>query len=171
MPFILFAQNPAPASGADDVGAVVLAVFSIIGGALLTAVAALIGAAIQNRREHAKWVREKRYDAFIQIRHQHARMRLLDETLQELEDEEEPPAGSLAAERRVQQTKDTRANLTKLREDLAEATAALSVLGPDAVATAANEAFEAEWIADERSDAAAAELISAMRKALGLPRK
>ncbi|WP_448720516.1 hypothetical protein [Microbacterium natoriense] len=37
---------------------------SALGGALLTALFALLGAWLSSRREHAAWVREKRYDAF-----------------------------------------------------------------------------------------------------------
>lgn len=37
---------------------------SVFGGALLTALAALIGAWIQSRREHLKWVREQRINTY-----------------------------------------------------------------------------------------------------------
>jgi hypothetical protein len=41
-----------------------LAVLSIFGGAALTAGAGFIGAWLQSRREHSRWLREQRYEAF-----------------------------------------------------------------------------------------------------------
>ncbi len=36
-----------------------------LGGALVTAVGGFVGAAIQTRRDHQRWVREKRYEAYV----------------------------------------------------------------------------------------------------------
>lgn len=48
----------------DDVTRVLLVA---LGGAAVAALAGLFGAWIQSRREHAKWVRERRYDAFTRF--------------------------------------------------------------------------------------------------------
>lgn len=42
-----------------------LAVLSIFGGAALTVIAGFIGAYIQARREHKRWVLDHRYEAFV----------------------------------------------------------------------------------------------------------
>ena len=42
-----------------------LALLSIFGGAALTVAAGFIGAWIQSRREHDKWLREQRYQAYL----------------------------------------------------------------------------------------------------------
>ncbi len=42
-----------------------LALLSIFGGVSITVLAGFIGAWIQGRREHAKWLREKRYEAYV----------------------------------------------------------------------------------------------------------
>ncbi|NEN04735.1 hypothetical protein G3T36_02525 [Diaminobutyricibacter tongyongensis] len=39
----------------------------VVVGALVTFAAGLIGAWIQSRREHSKWLRERRYEAFVAI--------------------------------------------------------------------------------------------------------
>ncbi|WP_404435228.1 hypothetical protein LG322_08700 [Microbacterium aerolatum] len=41
-----------------------LAVLSIFGGVAVTAAAGLLGAWIQGRREHKKWLRERRFEAY-----------------------------------------------------------------------------------------------------------
>ena len=45
----------------------VLAILAIFGGAALAGAATLLGAAIQARREHRRWLREKRYEAHLNI--------------------------------------------------------------------------------------------------------
>lgn len=45
-----------------------LALLSIFGGVILTVIAGFIGAWIQGRREHAKWLRDQRMAAFIAAR-------------------------------------------------------------------------------------------------------
>lgn len=47
--------------------ATTLAVLSIFGGAALTALAALVGATIQARREHRRWIREQRLIAYQRV--------------------------------------------------------------------------------------------------------
>lgn len=40
----------------------------VVIGALLTFVGGVLGAAIQGRREHRKWLREKRHDGLVELR-------------------------------------------------------------------------------------------------------
>ncbi|WP_404472349.1 hypothetical protein [Microbacterium aerolatum] len=44
-----------------------LAVLSIFGGAGLTTAAGFVGAGIQARREHSRWIRERRLDAYVRF--------------------------------------------------------------------------------------------------------
>lgn len=44
-----------------------LAVLSIFGGVAVTALAGLLGAWIQGRREHKRWLREHRFAAYLQM--------------------------------------------------------------------------------------------------------
>lgn len=44
-----------------------LAILSIFGGASLTAGAGFFGAWLQSRREHARWLREQRYEAYARL--------------------------------------------------------------------------------------------------------
>lgn len=55
------------ASGTPALDPTVVVLLSIFGGALLTAVAGALGAFYQNRREHARWLRERRYEAYVQV--------------------------------------------------------------------------------------------------------
>lgn len=44
-----------------------LALLSIFGGVIVTALVGLIGAWIQSTREHSRWIRERRLDAYIRF--------------------------------------------------------------------------------------------------------
>lgn len=46
---------------------VALALLSAFGGVTVTALAGLMGVAIQSRREHARWLRDKRYSAYLAL--------------------------------------------------------------------------------------------------------
>ena len=59
----MFAAATAAADSAPFEPAL-LAVLSIFGGAALTAGAGFFGAWVQSRREHERWLREQRFDAF-----------------------------------------------------------------------------------------------------------
>lgn len=57
-----------PELTAPAIDPTLLAILSIFGGAALTVLAGIVGAFIQARREHRTWLREKRYDAFVELR-------------------------------------------------------------------------------------------------------
>lgn len=57
-------MSPSETVAAPAIDPTFLAILGIFGGAALAAIAGLIGAAIQGRREHSKWVRERRFDAY-----------------------------------------------------------------------------------------------------------
>lgn len=58
--------SPSPTSGAAQavvIDPTALALLSIFGGVIVTALVGLLGAWIQSRREHSRWLRERRFDA------------------------------------------------------------------------------------------------------------
>jgi hypothetical protein len=58
------AAAEAAASGVDPVLSLVIGAF---GAALIAAIAGFVGAAINRRREHERWVRERRFDAYLAL--------------------------------------------------------------------------------------------------------
>jgi hypothetical protein len=44
---------------------IALALLSALGGVTVTALAGLVGALVQSRRDHARWLREKRYAVYL----------------------------------------------------------------------------------------------------------
>jgi hypothetical protein len=59
---VLLAAEDTPTSVLDPTIQVLLTIF---GGALIAAVAGLLGAMLQGRREHKRWLRERRFEAFV----------------------------------------------------------------------------------------------------------
>jgi predicted benzoate:H+ symporter BenE len=58
---MVYAASIAAATAGIDVPTLLL---TALGGAVVAALAGIIGAIIQGRREHSKWVREQRYTAY-----------------------------------------------------------------------------------------------------------
>ncbi|MFJ4224946.1 hypothetical protein [Microbacterium sp. NPDC089695] len=105
-----------------------LAVLSIFGGVALTAGAALLGAWIQSRREHDKWIREQRLAAFIASRVYVTNARSLIQKFRKTQ--AEAAAGDKAASARMA---DIHKESTALLASFAEASAPLTIVGPDDV--------------------------------------
>jgi len=63
------------ASNVPDLSAIILSIAGgAVGAAVIGAIGALIASAFQNSREHKRWLREKRYDAYMRL------LRLADTT-------------------------------------------------------------------------------------------
>ncbi|MDQ0895004.1 hypothetical protein [Agromyces ramosus] len=58
--------------------ALALVLLSGLSGAVLTVIGGFIGAAIQGRREHRKWVQERRYEAFVALEKHLHRWRVIE---------------------------------------------------------------------------------------------
>lgn len=130
----------------------------VVIGALLAFVAGVIGAAIQGRREHRKWLREKRHDAFVELRRIFGELNHVDRE-QELAGLAGDHAGiARQVERRAELNTDLRASVAAL------------YIAPKAVRSAA------AWYALKRGQGhspqqeidAERSLEEAMRKTLGV---
>lgn len=177
------------ASGTDPL---LLALFSV-GGVVFTAVVGLIAAAIQSRREHEKWLRERRFEAYrtflVHLREfedekkitADAKVKVADlkerlATLKKEKSAAKTPAQKAAWDARnvrflaeldelsnAQSLKMDR--LTRLSETMNEAATPFVLLGPKAVRTLA-VVKPGTTLADGKRDFAALE--QAMRDALGI---
>ena len=183
-------------AGEAAIDPTLLALLSIFGGAMLTALAGVWGAWRQSRREHTRWVRERRYDAyteFVQIVRsllaERASATELRKTSTDLDKERaritaEPVAGLSAAELDDRKARldnvaerekfvmenilSTTENLKKLNARSAERVAAFYLLGPRRVTEAAVALGD---VLNDRTRSGRKELQSlesAMRDALGV---
>ncbi|WP_206446541.1 hypothetical protein [Agrococcus sp. KRD186] len=105
-----------------------LALLSIFGGAALTGLAGWIGATIQQRREHARWVRERRFEAFRKwLNLTKATVMLESEQMRSVAGAQ--PVGRGAADRMS-------AQVESVRTALPEAMSDVEMVGPNAVVAA-----------------------------------
>ncbi|WP_442576346.1 hypothetical protein ACSBPH_04175 [Microbacterium sp. F51-2R] len=164
-----------------------LALLSIFGGAALTIIAGFVGAWIQSRREHQKWLREQRYLAYLDYikkkdKYDRAAGRIEhtegvfeqasrglppgfasdDEILAAIQDLAEVGEGPEEVRARIRAQ---RAEFEALYADMYEAVAAFSLLGPQSVVEAGRELTRAD--ASDRSSKLNA-LETAMRDALAI---
>jgi hypothetical protein len=159
-----------------------LALLSIFGGATVTVIAGLIGAGIQGRREHRKWIRERRFEAYSQA------YELLEQVryFQEDEDADYSAEGKQYPDQLTpEQREKFREHLKEAREahspggflrrwieirELKVATSALLMLiGPPPVNLAVDKAADALLDKDKDAyDQALTNLSIEMRKALGV---
>ena len=148
----------APTSALDPTAQVLLTIF---GGALVAALGGLLGVSVQARRDHAKWVRERRYEAFVT-----AIVLLRDVSARQEQANKIRAAGGAARGSGLDQV------ISRARELEAEwpaASAPLAVLGPDGVDNALGIAAKALASDDQRGlRAAEGALIVTMRKALAI---
>jgi len=153
-----------PANGADSTAFVLSplaqVLLTIFGGATVAALGGLFGAWIQGRRDHAKWVREQRYEAFITAIMLLRQVALLTGKANELAAKGALPNGELDA-------------LSKKATDSIagwpEASAPLALLGPDGVDESLGVAAKALRSNDQAVLRAAEQtLLKAMRAALAI---
>ncbi len=166
---------------------VALAVLSAFGGAGLTAVAGFIGALLQSRREHDKWVREQRYNAYLAYVHADDRYTAVRREIEASNSAfeavrewivvqeaspgapmDEPPELDVVGrthEERSERLAALHARMEAAHEGIVEAAGAFSLLGPDAVVKAAHNVVGAKL---QERNRAIADLEVVMRKALGV---
>lgn len=173
-------------TSASPIDPTILALLSIFGGALLTAVAGLVGALIQGRREHQRWVRERRYDAYLAYLKAEDAYRLLEremETFQDATEEvgewlalataspaadgEAPPGLERVGrthEERAAALKDLEARAHRAYVGTVEAASPFSLVGPRTVVEAAQALIHSKRERRSRAvDALEAEIRQALR--------
>lgn len=164
--------TPAPevAEAAAAIDPTMLALLSIFGGAALTVGAGFLGAWIQSRREHEKWLREQRYEAFVRalvlIRDARSLARQLTHLLGRVA--EGSPEGE-ARNRLVADLTDVKKRAIESRDRVNAAAAPISILGPSTVEQAMN-AFVPSLASGDEAATQRAELtlVESMRTALSV---
>lgn len=185
---ILATATPAP--GLDPTMQVLLTVF---GAALVTAFAGFVGAGVQSRREHTRWLKQERlaaYVAFLRVAHEMNDLYEKVETTQAEVDEhsarvaawiasaaENPVVSTSEGDELVRESQETVASFTAATQEytdrlkamqasMIESSVAFKLLGPRPVAKAAEKI---ETTSGGSEVAAAVEALEVqMRKALGI---
>lgn len=143
---------------------------TIFGAALVTALAGFAGAWLQGRREHARWVRERRYEAYVSAMQVAERWRHLRATGKEMlvtvHSKEASPEERALAQARLGEHIEA---AVKLRSDVSDAAAPLELLGPSSVVEAYNAMTDTFGSDDEDAATATnAAFVVAMRKTLSI---
>ncbi|MGM1030618.1 MAG: hypothetical protein ACQEWM_12240 [Actinomycetota bacterium] len=174
------AATPVDSTGVDPVA---VAVVSGLGGVALTALVALLGAWLQSRREHKRWIRERRLDAFIALMKNLHQLRDIASEAAEIEAARarlqlgKPSGGATGAtEAHEHQVAAVEARSARLDErvnagveSLVDALTPLAVLGPRNVQDAAGDVAEALARRDQTAaDKAQEKLDVQVAKALGI---
>jgi len=160
--------SAAAASSAPAIDPTFQILLTVFGAALVTALAGFAGAWLQGRREHARWVRERRYDAYVGAMQVAERWRHLRATgnatvatvtsKDASEAERAVALGKLGDHIEVAES---------LRADVSDAAAPLELLGPASVVDAFNAMTDAYGSDDEEaSETASTAFIATMRKTL-----
>lgn len=140
-------------------------ILAVVVGASLTALAGLVGSLIQAKRDHAKWLREKRLDAYTQLltflHHSIAMEADVADLTAKVDAATEANADSLKKALVA-----TQAVVAKVGELRLGASSALTVLGPEYVERAARTVMRAKT--KDELLAAEAALKAAMRRSLGI---
>lgn len=141
---------------------------TVFGAALVTALAGFAGAWLQGRREHARWVRERRYDAYVgamQIAERWRHLRAKGNKIMTSGDLESPDSA-----KRQRALADLEVNIKdadSLTADVIDASAPLELLGPPSIVDAFNALTDAYASDEEDASTLASEaFIAAMRKTL-----
>lgn len=155
-----------------------LVLLYIFGAALVTAIAGFALAAWQSKRDHARWLRERRYDGFTRIlalANRYARYRqggrdmmTRSEELQASHAGGDAAAGAALSELAEDMARHIE-RVNPLQDELGDVVAALEVLGPNGALEALNaftDRFEEED--DAAIDVAKDDFIKGVREALGI---
>lgn len=152
-----------------------LALLSIFGGAALTVIAGFIGAWIQGRREHKKWLREQRLNAYLQalafVRGIIVARIQIEALRDQVNKRKQPGEADPANAAHLQQIRETLdrvgENLNAMPERISEVMAPLGILGPPAVESAMSAFLPLLSVSDlKATEAAEKVLVAAMRAAL-----
>ncbi|KHK98549.1 hypothetical protein LK09_06125 [Microbacterium mangrovi] len=141
-------------------------------GAAAAGLFALFGAWVQGRREHVKWLREKRYDAytkaealFINISMQLVHLDELKKRVSAVTETNDP--AEIAEE-----TDRGKAKVRSMMDSMATDLTAITILGPEPVTLAAKSLAQASAFGDQAAiQEADRALLTAMRVALGSARR
>ena len=160
------------------------ALVPVVVGGLLALVGGLIGAWVQGRREHSRWVREQRFEAYQRALRFIERMRGLgydpvDDVIEELIAEDMPEAPEAEKDEMRERMRhrlgedDRRGDkfraMRALDAEHVEVTTLLALVGPSDVAVRLSETLAAITSDDEdRYYAASESLLGAMWKPLGI---
>ncbi|PPF11413.1 hypothetical protein C5C74_07825 [Rathayibacter sp. AY1E8] len=145
------------------------ALLAIFGGALLAALAGLAGAAVEGKREHKRWLRERRHEAFI-------RAYTLIKGFDLNTSKQNKVAARLLSANKIDES--AAADLAKLQAEadalfgtVAAELAPILVLGPASVAQQAID-MQLAYEADDKQaqQRAEASFILAAQQALAVPR-
>ena len=152
-----------------------LALLSIFGGVAVTVVAGLVGAWIQGRREHRRWLRERRLEAWsgllTLLRLQPLHGEAIDKIVAAFEDG--PPSRLKSTDERLRSWGASRvesifSKSQDSQDSIVAAVTAVMLLGPlDAVDALFNHLHERDEGTEEASEQAFGELILRVRAALG----
>lgn len=165
--------TPAPevAEAAATIDPTALALLSIFGGVAITVIGGFIGAWIQGRREHRKWLRDQRYEAFVRllvlmrgiVSTGKSLNRLIEEVNEAAAKGEQPKASTVAALNGLQKKVD------ETFERFGEVAAPMRLLGSSNVDSTL-DAHVPLLIDDDETKAQEAEkaIVAAMRKAVGI---
>lgn len=155
-----------------------LAFLTIFGAAGVTAIAGAVLAIWQSRRDHARWVRERRYEGLTRIlalADRYARHREEGTEMMKRSDElhaAHAAGDASAAEALTDLGEEMRQNLDQVRpiqEELGDVAATLEIIGPNDVLEALNaytDTFPGED--PEATERAKDAFVIAARKALGI---
>lgn len=160
------------------------ALVPVVVGGLLALVGGLIGAWVQGRREHSRWVREQRFEAYQRALRFIERIRALgfdpvDDAIEELiaEDMSDAPEAEKdemrSRVRRRLGEDDRRAEkfraMRAMDEDRADVMSLLALVGPSEVAVHLSETIAANTSGDDdRYHVALEDLMGSMWKPLGI---
>lgn len=168
-------MTPTPAPELADAAAAIdptaLALLSIFGGVAITVIGGFIGAWIQARREHRKWLRDQRYEAFVRLLVLMRSIRLTGKRLNSLIEEinqgtargEQPNASTVA------ELKELQKKSNETFERLGEVAAPMNLLGSSIVDSTLDAQVPLLNGDDEtKSQEAEKAIVAAMRKAVGV---
>lgn len=138
----------------------------VIVGAAAAALGGIIGAAIQGAREHRRWIRERRYEAFQTARLAAERYRDLGRVVTALK-AMPPPEDAADRDRQLRKAAEAKAQHEALRDSMDEAFTPLLILGPQSVMEDLGDFATAVDRGDGvAADAAEGRFILGMRRAL-----
>ena len=164
-------QGAAASNAAPALDPTIQVLLTVFGAALVTALAGFAGAWLQGRREHARWVRERRYEAYVSAMQVSERWRHLRETgnatLATVNSTDASAEERALAHSRLGKHIDA---AERLRAEVSDAAAPLELLGPSSVVDAFNAMTDAFGSDDEETSTTTSEaFIATMRKTLSIP--
>lgn len=144
-----------------------------IAGVTLTIIAGLVGAWIQGRREHKRWLREQRYEAYTRTVHVASTVRAVaTEVVAIVHDVQAGTIPESKRESTAAKLTERTAQLNELNDTASERMAPLVILGPKTVSDAYVALIDAmgppEAMDLSKVDRSESALSDAMRKALGV---